>query len=384
MTTAGAPENPDNLFDAITRCDLGALDDLLSAGADPDEIDLHGHQSTPLAWACAHGDEGAVRALLAAGARPDTAASAPPLVEATTHGFVDLVVLLLEAGADVDDADDSGATALWVAAASGFADIARKLVEAGADRTLADLDGVTPADAARAAEHVQLAAWLDDPASVPARSPLWREGRDAARATAEARRLQVIDAAMGTPAAAAEPEWTFSGGIAKSAWVTQDFPSVAASGNVALVTRMLDAGLAPDWTMADGGATALMLAARSGERETVDLLLARGADANHRNAQGLTALHMTLFKPSARLHGPVVASLLAAGADPDAVDGEGQRPLQRAFVHGMVEIATALIDAGADPFRADRAGRTPADWIPIEGRKAAAFRTLLDAARAAR
>ncbi len=383
MTTAGTPASPDNLFDAITRCDLGALDDLLAAGADPDEVDLHGHQSTPLAWACAHGDEGAVRALLAAGARPDTAASAPPLVEATTHGFVDLIVLLLKAGAGVDEADDSGATALWIAAAAGFADIARKLVDAGADRTLADLDGVTPADAARAAEHAQLAAWLDDPASVPARSPLWREGRDAARTAAEARRLQVLDAAMGIPATD-EPEWTFSDGIAKSTWVTQDFPSVAASGNVALVTRMLDAGLTPDWTMADGGATALMLAARSGERETVDLLLARGADANHRNAQGLTALHMALFKPSARLHGPVVASLLAAGADPDAVDGEGQRPLQRAFLHGMVEIATALIDAGADPFRADRAGRMPADWAPTEGRKAAAFRTLLEAARAAR
>lgn len=372
-----------SLFDAIAAGDLSMVEDLLAAGADPDVVDGHAGRSTALAWACGHGDEGAVRTLLRSGAKPDAVADARPLVEAARHGFVDLMVLLIKAGARPDAADRSGVTALLLAAANGFADIARKLVEAGADRAQAGPDGALPADAARAAGHAMLAAYLDDPAGVSARHALWRDGREAARAVADARRTRVINRALGLDDDLQAPEWTFSGGIAHGPAVTQDFTSVAASGNTALVIRMLDAGLDPDWTLC-GGATALMMAARSGEREVLEVLLERGADPDRRNDTGLTALHFALFKPSARVHGPVVARLLAAGADPDAVDGEGLRPLHRACGHGVAEIAAALVDAGADPFLPDRTGRTPADLAPAGGRKGKAIQELLDRVRARR
>ncbi|MDQ8023352.1 MAG: ankyrin repeat domain-containing protein [Moraxellaceae bacterium] len=375
---------PANLFAAIEQCDVFALEQLLLAGADPDEDDLHGYQATPLAYACSHGDEAAVRLLLQALADPDAAAFEPPLVAATQHGFADLVTLLLAAGANVDAGDETGATALWVAAANGFTDIARLLVEAGANRQQADNDGKLPAIVALENGYAALAGYLEDPARYPATHSLWRGSKKRARQSAEARRTEVIDKAMGKVVggdAAPAEEWTFSGGMASSQWATQDFAAVAGSGKVELAARMMDAGLDPDWTMFKGGATALMMAANAGELEAVQLLLARGANANYRNEKGLTALHMALHKPSLRVHGPVIQALLAAGADANAVDGEGQRPLQRALVHALPGIVQLLIDGGADPFVRDRAGRMPSDWAPVSGKHAAAIQALLEAAR---
>ena len=380
-------DTPENLFAAIEQCDVSAVEDLLARGADPDEADVHGYQSTPLAFACSHGDEASLRALLDAKASPDAAAFEPPLVAATAHGFAQLVTLLVKAGAKVNAADETGASALWTAAANGFTDIARFLVEAGADREQADNDGKLPAIVALENGHVALSDYLNAPANYPASHSIWRGSKKRAKQAAEARRIQVVNKAMGqdvSAAAADEPEWTFSGGIARSQWATQDFPSVAASGNLELVGRMLDSGLDPDWAQFKGNPTALMLSARSGELGMVDLLLARGAKVNLATDKGLTALHMALFKPSARVHGPIIRSLLAAGANPNAPDGEGQRPLQRALAHAVPALVQALLEAGADPFIRDRAGRMPADWAPTDGKHAEAIRKLLEAARKGR
>ncbi|WP_224244720.1 ankyrin repeat domain-containing protein [Hyalangium gracile] len=373
---------PTNLFEAIEHADLSALERLLAAGADPDEADVHAYQATPLSYACDRGETGAVRILLSAGADPNVSAYAPPLVAAATHGFAELVEILLKAGASVNDADETGTGALWIAAANGFADIARCLVEAGANREQADHDGQSPADVALENGHAALANYLADPTRYPATHAFWRSSKKNARKAAQARRDAVQkEAAGGAPA---EPEWTFSGGIARSPWATQDFPSIASQGNLKLARAMLDAGLDPDWTQFKGHATALMQAARAGELAMVELLLTRGARPGHRTEKGLTALHMALFKPSARLHTPVVERLLAAGADPNAADQEGQRPLHMALSHAIPDIVKALIAAGGDPFLRDRAGRAPADWAPTRGKHAATIQALLEEARASR
>ncbi|MCP3064043.1 ankyrin repeat domain-containing protein [Myxococcus sp. K38C18041901] len=381
------PTLPENLFAAIEQCNVIAVEDLLAKGADPDEVDLHAYQATPLSHACSHGDEASVRVLLEAKASPDSAAFAPPLVAATEHGFANLVTLLVKAGANVNAADESGASALWMAAAHGFTDIARILVEVGANREQADSDGKLPAIVALENGHAALSGYLNAPDKYPATHSLWRGSKKRAKQAAEARRTQVIDKAMGKDAlgaASTEPEWTFSGGIAHGPHATQDFVSVAASGNLELVGRMLDAGLSPDWTMSQGTPTALMQAANSGELAVVDLLLARGAQVNHRTDKGLTALHMALYKPSARVHGPILRSLLTAGADVNQADGDGQRPLQRALGHAVPALVKMLLEAGADPFIRDRAGRMPADWAPTGGKHAEALRELLESARQGR
>lgn len=64
---------------------------------------------------------------------------------------------------------------------------------------------------------------------------------------------------------------------------------------------------------ADRGPTALAIAARAGQLEAVDALLAAGADVDARSANGQTALFAAVVSDQPP---EIVSALLAAGADP--------------------------------------------------------------------
>jgi len=81
-------------------------------------------------------------ALWCFGATP-TAFAATPLGEAAREGDLAEVNRLLESGADPDEGDEDGVTALHFAAAAGHLEIVRALAEAGADLDLAEYDGDT-------------------------------------------------------------------------------------------------------------------------------------------------------------------------------------------------------------------------------------------------
>lgn len=114
--------------------------DVLKMLADPallnarDTTNIWGH--TPLSLAVMHRQTDIVKALLAAGARPDLVndAGQSPLLLAMKPGVPDAIAeTLLAAGAPVDSADSYGRTALfWAAAHKRFA-IAERLLDAGAD-----------------------------------------------------------------------------------------------------------------------------------------------------------------------------------------------------------------------------------------------------------
>ncbi|KAJ0237148.1 Ankyrin repeat family protein / regulator of chromosome condensation [Hirschfeldia incana] len=81
---------------------------------------------------------------------------------------------------------------------------------------------------------------------------------------------------------------------------------------------------------------------------------------NLRNACGLTPLHVAIW----RNHIPIVKRLLAAGADPDARDGEsGWSSLHRALHFGHLAVASVLIDSGASFTLEDIKSRTPVDLV---------------------
>lgn len=120
------------------------------------------------------------------------------------------------------------------------------------------------------------------------------------------------------------------------------------------------------------GFTPLILAAYNGHAETVDALLAAGADACLADtAQGNTALMGVAFKG----HDAIAKRLLAAGCDVNARNGAGQTALMMAALFGRTAQVDMLLAAGADATLADASGRTAATVAKAQGNDALA-RTL--------
>jgi ankyrin repeat protein len=101
-----------------------------------------------------------VELLLARGANPNVATdrNETPLQIAAYNGNVEIVRMLIEAGAKVDAADTQyGFTALASAARNGHVGVIRLLLNAGADPSRKIVDGRTPLDLAKHYGH-ELAA----------------------------------------------------------------------------------------------------------------------------------------------------------------------------------------------------------------------------------
>lgn len=81
-----------------------------------------------------------------------------PLACEAREGKAQLVRLLLELGAKVEQTDGERGTALFRAAHRGHADIAEILLEAGARTDVRSQFGLTPAEKAARAGHAALAS----------------------------------------------------------------------------------------------------------------------------------------------------------------------------------------------------------------------------------
>ncbi|KAH1083138.1 hypothetical protein J1N35_022899 [Gossypium stocksii] len=108
----------------------------------------------------------------------------------------------------------------------------------------------------------------------------------------------------------------------------------------------------------------LWLAVREGSLPDVDSVLAllkkAGGNINSRNSFGLTPLHIATWRNNI----PVIRRLLAAGADPDARDGEsGWSSLHRALHFGHLAVASVLLQSGASITLEDSKCRTPVDLL---------------------
>ena len=82
----------------------------------------------------------------------------------------------------------------------------------------------------------------------------------------------------------------------------------------------------------------------TGDVETVKNLVAAGADANENDEDGNPYLHEAIW----RGHLEVVQVLIDAGADVNAKDADGNPLLHEAIWRGHTEVARVLVDAGAD------------------------------------
>lgn len=107
------------------------------------------------------------------------------------------------------------------------------------------------------------------------------------------------------------------------------------------------------------------VAFRRRNKNTVELLLSKGADVNVKGPSGDTPLYIAVAVHEKN----VVELLLAEGADVNAKTLRGETALHRAALEGHKEIAELLIAKGADVDAKDYRNRTALNIAVAKGHK---------------
>ena len=317
------------LMTAARTGDADTVRLLLARGADPNvREDLRGQ--TALMWAAANNNAGAIYALAEQGAdlhaRTDNPtggagrgfSSAPatgftPLLFAVRAGHLDAARVLLDAGADVNDAVSDGQSALVVAAANANWELAAYLLDRGAD-----------------ANHAE-AGW------------------NALHQTVRTRRMNV---GFGTPG-------PFAAGTLDSIELVRKLIAHGVDVNA----RMTRNG------MRDGqrnrhnrlGATAFLLAAKVTDVEAMRVLLEAGADPTMPTADGTTPLMVAAglanWNPGedgGSLSGQedevleAITICVELGNDVNAANYRGETALHGVAFRGVNIVLDYLVEQGAD------------------------------------
>eukprot|EP00808_Paulinella_micropora_P006456 g79812.t1 len=147
----------------------------------------------------------------------------------------------------------------------------------------------------------------------------------------------------------------------------QELVKAAKDGQFERVQELLAQGASvesKDWD----GDTALHNAGWKGHRAVAAALLAAGANVHASGSNGSTALH----RASANGQTATAEVLLAAGAVVNATDNNGSTSLHRAGANGQVTMAELLLAAGADLNATNKHGYTALHYAGREGHTAMA------------
>lgn len=324
---------------AAKRGHAGAVALLLASG-DPADSDLDPYRRPPLFDASLYGRVDVVRLLLEAGADPNwrDQTNDTPLHAASTWGQAEVVALLLAAGAEVNPRDDIFQWApIHRAARDKDTEALRRIVAAGGDVTLRDWKGRTPLWLAAEVGFANNVAFLVESGAAA-------DTRDDAGITAFAaatsmnRNDERPDDFHATALALASHVTELDAAFADAAWV--GFSDIATMligrgarasgldslGRPALAGAAMNAGgelfelmLANGAEVTSDGPAALLAAAELGRDDLVRRLLDLGVPVDTRDRQGGTALLVA----AAQGRTEVVGTLLAAGADRTARDATG-------------------------------------------------------------
>ena len=146
---------------------------------------------------------------------------------------------------------------------------------------------------------------------------------------------------------------------------TLDLFEAAALGRVDRIKQLLREDSTQASAFAPDGFPAVGLAAFFGHPEAVKTLLAAGADvhAAAKNSFKVQAIHAAVASKNL----DIVGAVLEAGADPNAAQQQGFRPIHEAGSSGSRALAELLLKFGADPTLKGDNGKNAIDLAREKG-----------------
>ena len=326
------------------------------------------------AWVfdCARKNDAAeLKRLGSAGAQVRDDFGRGPVSYAAEAGSAAAAATLLELGADLRAADRAGTTALMIAAERPDAAMTDLLLQHGADPRTADAEQRTALFyAARANQPGTIRTLQRAGALLEARDSRGYTALDDAIAVgAEAAATELRS--LGVPANVVAPaagRQTGKFDPAHPGDIYRGWPplALAVSRNDAASVRQLLAGGDANLRLPQGDSL-LQVAADAHAIESLQLLLAHGADATAVAHAG----HSALWLAAVRNDLAVIKALLAAGVNADAHAVAEQTPLLAALgAPHSEEAAQLLLNAGASPETTESRGQTPLMLASAGGRVA--------------
>lgn len=245
-----------------------------------------------------------------------------PLHLAAAKGWLEIIVALLDAGADVNAKGNHGWTPLHYAATGGSIGACRLLMQRGADRSALNGDQKTP---------LQVGGLFT--------APVLRDFIPSATGADELfRAIAAGDEEKAKTLIAAHPDTI----KAKDERGCTPLLLAAKAGRTEIVSILLKNGAsvsAKDKT----GETALHWAATADSTDTTHALIAAGANVNAQDDSGFTPLASAVeLRNNAQ-----VAALLSHGAKLEVAIPFGQTPLLMAASYGYADTVQLLLKAGA-------------------------------------
>lgn len=353
---------------------------------------------TPLIYAAANGHNTVVSLLLAYGAEVQTSGNISfdrsPTWLAALAGHEDVVRLLLpHVIGNVHWLDKEKRTMLHWSAIKGYVSIVRLLLDHGADTETIDNMGNTPVSLAALGGHegcvrmllpsvVKNLEWCDEGRRTMLHWSVMKEHAPIVKLLLDhGANVNCMDKLGNTPvwlAASNDNETIMELLLSHGAvtdWIDSHGRNVlhmaVTKGHGSLIQRLLSHGVNEKLAKYPD-VTSLWLAISKGDETTTQMLLSYGANINGKDVNQSTLLH----RAAAEGNENTMRLLILNGADLEATDGDNMTPIWHACLKARGKNLPFLMAQGANIEHRDKKGRTVLHLAVIEGREQTVTRLL--------
>ncbi|XP_069791545.1 protein TANC1 isoform X2 [Narcine bancroftii] len=292
--------------------------------------------------------------------RTEVLNNAPILCVQSHLGHQEMVNLLLEFGAAVDQASESGITPLCHAAATGHLNIVTLLCKKGAKVNYTDKNGQCALVHAALRGHCEVIEYLLKADWTLRRQQSFKKSQALQQALIAAASMGHSEIVKNLHALNGEHRIDINS--FDTLWGETALTAAAGRGKLEVCELLLQQGAVVSH-LNRRGISPVFATARQGHWQIADLLFRHGADVNTTDKQGRTPLMVA----SCEGHVKTVEFLLSKGASISSVDKEGLTPLSWSCLKGQKPVVQTLVERGASIDHTDKNGRTPLDLAAFYG-----------------